>query len=82
MAKKAVKKKAAKKPAKKRAARKAARKPKKVIALFPPNRNSDALRRVVNGRKWVSEADLRQSQLPPTVALGAGRIASRPPEWA
>lgn len=55
---------------------------KKVIAVFPPDRRSDALRKVCNGLKRVSEADLRQSQLPTTVTLAGGKVATRPQEWA
>lgn len=54
---------------------------KKVIALFPPERKSDALRRAVNGQKWIAEADLRQSQLPGVVPLVGGKSAVRPAEW-
>jgi len=54
---------------------------KRVIALFPPNRKSDALRRVVHGQKWIAEADLRQSQLPKTVPLTPKKHASRPESW-
>lgn len=54
---------------------------KRIIALFPPNRKSDALRRAVNGQKWISEADLRQAQMPSIVDLGFGRSATRPAVW-
>lgn len=54
---------------------------KRVIALFPPDRKSDALQRVANGKKWISEADLRQSQLPAVVLLAGDRTASRPSRW-
>lgn len=54
---------------------------KRLIAIFPPNRKSDALRRAVNGQKWISAADVRQSQLPGNVSLADGRSAVRPAEW-
>ncbi len=54
---------------------------KRVLALFPPDRKSDALRRAANGQKWISEADLRQSQLPGVVQLADGKSAARPAEW-
>lgn len=55
---------------------------KRVIAVFPPNRRSDALRRAVHGQKWVAEADLRQSLLPERVQVAPGRAVKRPPKWA
>ena len=54
---------------------------KRVIAIFPPGRWSDALKRVAHGRKRVGEADLRQSRLPEIVPLSGGRFAEKPLEW-
>ena len=54
---------------------------KKVIAVFPPNRKSDALRRMVHGQKWIAEADLRQSLLPRQVRVPSGKTLTRPQEW-
>ena len=54
---------------------------KRVIAVFPPNRKSDALRQGVHGQKWISASDLRVSQLPEQVDLSSGRSVSRPVEW-
>jgi uncharacterized LabA/DUF88 family protein len=54
---------------------------KRVIVLFPPDRESGALRRAANGQKWIAEADLRQSQLPGVVQLADGKSAARPAEW-
>jgi uncharacterized LabA/DUF88 family protein len=54
---------------------------KRVIAVFPPGRKSDALRRAANGQKWIAEADLRQCQLPGVVPLAGGRVATCPAEW-
>lgn len=54
---------------------------KKVIAVFPPNRRSDALRRAVHGQKWIAEADVRASQLPQQVMISPGRTVSRPMNW-
>lgn len=54
---------------------------KKVIAVFPPRRRSDALKSACNGYKVISEAYLRQCQLPHTVRLAAGKVATRPAEW-
>jgi len=55
---------------------------KRLIAIFPPNRKSDALRRAVHGHKRVAEADVRQSQLPAEVPLDRGKVARKPSEWA
>lgn len=54
---------------------------KKVIAIFPPDRKSDALKRACDGQKWISEAHVRQCQLPATIPVFAGKTASRPIEW-
>ena len=54
---------------------------KRVIAIFPPNRKSDALRRTVHGQKWIAEADLRQSLLPTEVQVAQGKIVTRPANW-
>jgi uncharacterized LabA/DUF88 family protein len=55
---------------------------KRVIAVFPPNRRSDALRHAVHGQKWIAEADVRASQLPQHVTVTPGRAISRPANWA
>jgi len=54
---------------------------KKVIAVFPPDRRSDALRRIVHGQKWIAESDVRQSQLPSQVHVAPGRVICRPASW-
>ncbi len=54
---------------------------KRVIAVFPPERKSDALRRAVHGQKWIAEADLRQSLLPEHVETAPGKLVSRPLDW-
>lgn len=55
---------------------------KRVIAVFPPKRYSDALRRAVHGQKWVAEADLRQSLLPERIQVVPDRAVKRPAKWA
>lgn len=54
---------------------------KRVIAVFPPGRKSDALKRACNGHVWVGEDKLKQCLLPDPVLLAAGRLAHRPPGW-
>lgn len=54
---------------------------KRVIAIFPPDRHSDALKNAVNGHSWIGEEKLRQSPLPDRVCVAPGRHVSRPPEW-
>lgn len=54
---------------------------KKVIAVFPPDRRSDALKRACNGQTWIGEDKLRQSQLPTSVTLADGKVATRPQQW-
>jgi len=54
---------------------------KQIVALFPPQRTSEDLRSVCFGNKRISEADLRQSQLPDTVVLTPNKSAIRPESW-
>jgi uncharacterized LabA/DUF88 family protein len=54
---------------------------KRIVALFPPNRKSDALRRAVHGQLWIAEANLRRSLLPDPVEDRCGRCLSKPKEW-
>lgn len=54
---------------------------KKMIVLFPPGRQSHQLRLVASGYKNISEADLRQCQLPSVVNSPQGRTYFRPAEW-
>jgi uncharacterized LabA/DUF88 family protein len=54
---------------------------KRVVAVFPPNRKSDALKRACHGHTWVGEEKLRQSQLPVVVRTAAGVEFRRPTEW-
>lgn len=53
----------------------------KVIAMFPPARYSEAMKRAVHSHLRLSEARIRQSQLPQTV-YGPGGTYSRPKHWA
>lgn len=55
---------------------------KRVIAVFPPERYSDALKRACHGHTWVGEEKLRRSQLPVVVRTAAGLELRRPAEWS
>lgn len=55
---------------------------KKVIAVFPPQRSSEALRRAANGWTHVGEDKLRKSQLPERVRVAADCYVARPADWA
>ena len=54
---------------------------KKVIVVFPPNRQSFELKRVANAAFTIGEAKLRQSQLPAQVQRADGFILQRPAHW-
>jgi hypothetical protein len=52
----------------------------RVLAAFPPNRNSSALRRLCDATIPIGMAKIRQSQLPETVMVD-GRSYTRPLHW-
>lgn len=54
---------------------------KRIIAAFPPRRNSDDLKRAVDGYLYIGHAAIRHSQLPPHVTTPAGIVLSRPKHW-
>ena len=54
---------------------------KRFVAMFPPARRSDALRRVCDGAMMVGDAKLRQAQLPEKIRLTDGTVLERPPCW-
>jgi uncharacterized LabA/DUF88 family protein len=54
---------------------------KRIIAAFPPRRNSDDLKRAVDGYLSIGHAAIRRSQLPPQVITSAGIVLSRPKRW-
>jgi uncharacterized LabA/DUF88 family protein len=55
---------------------------KRIIAAFPPRRNSDELKKTVHGYLSIGHAAIRQSQLPAQVTTSAGIVLSRPEHWA
>ncbi len=54
---------------------------KRVVAIFPPGRRSDALKRACQGQLWIGEDKLRACQLPEEVPVAGGTLVRRPVEW-
>lgn len=54
---------------------------KRVIAVFPPKRRSDELRRVASASFTLGDAIIRQSQLPRDVPGDSGSHYRRPEKW-
>ncbi len=55
---------------------------KRVIAVFPPRRRSDDLRRTVHASFTLGDAIIRSSQLPTPITDASGTTFHRPPTWA
>lgn len=55
---------------------------KRVVAAFPPGRNSAQLAKLVHGSFTIGEAKLRQSQLSNPVTKPDGFVLRRPARWA
>jgi uncharacterized LabA/DUF88 family protein len=54
---------------------------KRVVAVFPPQRRSDALRRVADATFTIGTAKVRQAQFPAKILLQTGVIVERPIYW-
>jgi uncharacterized LabA/DUF88 family protein len=54
---------------------------KRTVAVFPPQRRSDALRRAADATFTIGTAKIRQAQLPGKVLLQTGVIVERPNYW-
>ena len=54
----------------------------RVIAVFPPSRRSDPLRRVTDAVYFLAADKLSRAQLPPEVMTPAGIKLSRPAHWS
>jgi uncharacterized LabA/DUF88 family protein len=54
---------------------------KRIVAVFPPRRWSDSLRRVADANFTIGDAKLRGSQLPNKVTLASGLVVERPAYW-
>lgn len=54
---------------------------KRLIAVFPPKRRSDDLRRAVHASFTLGDAIIRNSQLPTPITDASGTTFHRPPTW-
>ncbi|MGH3927896.1 MAG: hypothetical protein ACRDTT_34385, partial [Pseudonocardiaceae bacterium] len=54
---------------------------KRVIAVFPPRRHSEELRKAADSMIKVNDVSVRNSQLPFTVVNAAGITLTRPKYW-
>lgn len=54
---------------------------KKVVACFPPCRNSKALQKVVSGYRWINRRTLQACQLPDVCMTASGQHLERPAHW-
>lgn len=54
---------------------------KRVIAVFPPRRHSEDLRKAVDSMFKINDVSLRNSQLPSIVVNAAGITLNRPKYW-
>ncbi|WP_189222491.1 NYN domain-containing protein [Saccharothrix coeruleofusca] len=54
---------------------------KRVIAAFPPRRNSADLERAVDGYLRIGDDKVRRAQLPDEVVTAAGLVLRRPKHW-
>ena len=55
---------------------------RRIVAVFPPRRQSDPLRAASDGILRVSRSMLRQAQLPPKVVNADGIVLERPAYWS
>jgi uncharacterized LabA/DUF88 family protein len=55
---------------------------KRIIAVFPPRRHSEDLRKATDGLVKINDVSLRNSQLPPTLVNTAGVTLTRPKYWS
>jgi len=55
---------------------------KRLIVVFPPNRQSAQLKKAANGYLSIGEDKLRQNQLPNIVMTSSGFALHRPPHWS
>jgi uncharacterized LabA/DUF88 family protein len=55
---------------------------KRIVAAFPPRRQSGELQRATDGSFTIGDAKFRQAQLPASVTTVAGVVLSRPSHWS
>ncbi len=54
---------------------------KRVVAAFPPNRQSAELKRATDGHLFIGQEKIRRSQLPTSVTTATGMRLDRPEYW-
>jgi uncharacterized LabA/DUF88 family protein len=54
----------------------------RIVAVFPPKRHSDELKRVADAVYWLGRDKLRRAQLPAKVVTANGIELTRPEHWA
>jgi len=54
---------------------------KRIVAAFPPRRQSGDLKQAVDAFLYIGDDKIRQSQLPLTVISAAGIVLNRPKHW-
>lgn len=54
---------------------------KRVLVAFPPNRNSELLRRCATATFTIGRRVISDSQLPPQVVKSNGYVLNKPPRW-
>jgi uncharacterized LabA/DUF88 family protein len=54
---------------------------KRFVAVFPPRRRSDVLRRICDAALTVGDAKIRSAQLPDKIVGSSGTVFERPPYW-
>jgi uncharacterized LabA/DUF88 family protein len=54
---------------------------KRFVAMFPPRRRSDALRRICDGAFTLGDTKIRTAQLPDQIVLPTGVVLERPAYW-
>jgi uncharacterized LabA/DUF88 family protein len=54
---------------------------KRIVAAFPPRRQSGDLKRAVDGFLSIGDDKIRQSQLPPTIVTATAITLRRPKHW-
>jgi len=55
---------------------------KRIVAAFPPRRQSAEIERAADGYLAIGDDKIRQSQLPPVVVTPTGIAIHRPKRWA
>jgi uncharacterized LabA/DUF88 family protein len=54
---------------------------KRFVAVFPPRRRSDVLRRICDAALTIGDAKIRTAQLPNKIVIPSGVVFERPPYW-